>query len=170
MLRKILAFTILAPALLACAPFAPTDLQSMTPQQLSLVDTTCTQVMGLRAGEYYFAQCRETLAHALAAKIEDQDMGAAYGDCRWRGLAEGTAAFSTCMLDSKATASPAEAVPANFAGNAGVDSGKSFYHMTPREAFQHERYSCAQLGLLPGGGAFGQCVANLQIAMMANTN
>ena len=97
-------------------------------------------------------------------------MAAAYGDCRRRDLAEGTAAFSTCMLDSKATASAAQPVALALADPPGMEFGKSFYHMTPREQFQRERYSCAELGLLPGGGAFGQCVANLQVAMMANPN
>jgi hypothetical protein len=168
MLRKILACTTLMPMLLACAPFAQADIQSMSPEQISLVDSTCMQVMGLRKGEYYFFQCRDSLAQSLAAKTDGQDMAAAYRDCRQRGLAEGTAAFSTCMLDSPARASRPQSMAVADATIPGVVAGHSFYHMPPRERFQHERYSCAQLGLLPGTGTFGECVTSLEGAMTAN--
>jgi hypothetical protein len=168
MLRKILACTTLMPMLLACAPFAQADIQSMSPEQVSLVDSTCMQVMGLRKGEYYFFQCRDSLAQSLAAKTEGQDMVAAYRDCRQRGLAEGTAAFSTCMLDSPARTSRPQSMAVADTTTPGVVAGHSFYHMPPRERFQHERYSCAQLGLLPGTGTFGECVTSLEGAMTAN--
>ena len=166
MLRKILACATLMPMLLACAPFAQADMQSISPEQVSLVDSTCTQVMGLRKGEYYFALCRETLAHSLAAKMEGRDMAAAYGDCRQRGLAEGTAAFSTCVLDSKAAAPVPQPTAIAYTGAPGTEPGKSYYDVTNHVQFLRERYSCAQLGLLPGSGAFGECVAGLQGALL----
>lgn len=168
MLRKILACTTLMPMLLACAPFAQADMRSMSPEQVSLVDSTCMQVMGLRKGEYYFFQCRDSLAQSLAAKTEGQDMAAAYRDCRQRGLAEGSAAFSTCMLNSPTEAHRSQSMAVADTIAPGVAAGHSFYHMPPRERFQHERYSCAQLGLFPGSGAFGECVTGLEGAMTAN--
>jgi hypothetical protein len=169
MLRKILACAALMPMILACAPFAQADMQSMSPAQVSLVDTTCMQVMGLRRGEYYFALCRESLAHSLEAKLEGQDMAAAYTNCRQRGLGEGTAALSTCMLaDPPATASSSQLPAVANATGLGGDASLSFYHMPPRIRIEHERYSCAQLGLLPGSGAFGECFGSLNVAMTFN--
>lgn len=171
MLRNILACITAVPMLLACAPFAQADdMRSMSPQQLSVIDATCTQVMGLRTGEYNYALCRESLASTLAARKEGQDMAAAYKDCRQRGLADGSVPFSTCMLESHATASTTQPVPVAYTGAPGTEPGKSFYSIPPRAQFQRERYACAQLGLLPGSGAFGQCVANLQIAMLPSTD
>jgi hypothetical protein len=166
MFRTILACTTLMPMLLACAPFAQAD--SISPEQVSLVDSTCMQVMGLRKGEYYFFQCHDSLAQSLTAKTEGQDMAAAYRDCRQRGLAEGTAVFSTCMLDSPARASRPQSMAVAERIAPSVAAGHSFYHMPPHERFQHERYSCAQLGLLPGTGTFGECVTSLEGAMTAN--
>ena len=170
MLNKVLACATLMPMLLACAPLAQADMRDMSPEQVSLVDNTCTQVMGLRKGEYYFALCHESLAHALANKAQGQEMAAAYKECRQHGLAEGTAAFSTCMLDSKATVSSPQPLTLAYAAAPGTEPGKSFYHMTPTEVWNHERYSCAQLGLVPGSAAFGECVANLVGALQSNPN
>jgi len=170
MLRKILPCAAIAPFLLACAPFAQADMQSMSPQQASLLDSTCTQVMGLRKGEYYYALCRESLSGTLAARKQGQDVAAAYKECRQQGLADGSVAFSTCMLESKATAAVAQPVSVSYTGAPSTEPGKSFYSIPPRVQFQRERYACAQLGLSPGAGAFGQCVADLQIAMQSNPN
>lgn len=170
MLRNILVCFALAPALLACAPVGQTDIQAMSPQQASLVDTTCMRVMGLEQGQYQFALCRESLATTLAARKEGQDMVAAYKDCRQRGLADGTAAFSTCMLQSNAPASAPQPVEVSYTGTPDTEPGKSFFSIPPRVQFQRERYACAQLGLLPGSGIFGHCVANLQIAMLPETD
>jgi len=170
MFRKILAFAIMTPMLLACAPFAQAGIQSISPEQVSLVDTTCMQVMGLRQGEYYFAMCRESLANTLAARKEGRDMAAAYKDCRQRGLTDGTAALSTCMLDSNVTASTSKPMTVAYTASPAAEPGKSFYSVPPRVQFLRERYSCAQLGLLPGSAAFHQCVANLVGAMMLTTD
>ena len=170
MLRNILVCLVLAPALLACAPFGQTDVQAMSPQQASLVDSTCTRVMGLEQGQYQFALCRESLANTLAARKEGQDMAAAYTDCRKRGLADGTTALSTCMLQSNAPASTPQSVEVAYTDAPGTEPGKSFFSVPPRAQFQRERYACAQLGLLPGSGGFGHCVANLQTAMLPESD
>lgn len=170
MLRNFLIGVVLAPALFACAPFQQAEIQTIPPQQVALVDATCTQVMGLRKGEYYYLMCHESLSNTLAAQKEGRDMAAAYMDCRKRGLAEGTAIFSTCMLDSNATAPSSLPVAAHISSPPGIELGMSYYHMPPRVVFQRERYSCAQLGLLPGSGAFGECVAGLQAAFMPSSD
>ena len=156
--------------LIACAPFGQTDIQAMSPQQASLVDATCARVMGLVQGQYQFALCRESLAKTLAARKEGQDMAAAYKDCRQRGFADGTAAFSTCMLESNAPTSPSPSMEIAYTGAPGTEPGKSFFSIPPRVQYQRERYACAQLGLLPGSGAFGYCVADLQTAMLPTSD
>ena len=170
MFRKILALAVLAPMLLACAPFARADSRSISPQQASLVDATCSQVMGLGRGESFYAQCQESLSNTLVARQQGHDMAAAYRDCRQQRLAEGTPAFSTCMLESGATAPVAQPVALAYTATPSTEPGKSFYSIPPRVQFQRERYSCAQLGLTPGSAFFGQCVADLQIAMLPSTN
>jgi hypothetical protein len=78
MVRKLLATATLLPLVFACAPFAQARDYSLSPDQLSLVDQTCLQVMGLKRGETQFAGCRESLSQALAAKSESQPVAAAY--------------------------------------------------------------------------------------------
>ena len=170
MLRKILACAALTPMLMACAPFAHADSRSISPEQASLVDSTCSQVMGLGKGESFYAECRESLTNTLAARQQGHDMAAAYKDCRQHGLAEGTPGFSTCMLDSNVTAPPVQPIAATYTGAPSTEPGKSFYSIPPRVQYQRERYSCAQLGLVPGTAQFTQCVADLQIAMLPTTN
>ena len=170
MLCKVLAGIALLPLLMGCGSFQQADIPSMSPQQVSLVDATCTQVMGLRKGEYYFAMCRESLANTLVARKEERDMVAAYKDCRQRGLKDGTAAFSTCMLDSGASAPAAKPMTIAYTGTPATEPGKSFYAVPMRVQFQRERYSCAQLGLLPDSRAFGQCVADLEGALLPQTD
>lgn len=164
MLRNIPFFIALAPILLACAPFGQTDIQAMSPEQASLMDSTCTQVMGLKQGQYQFALCRESLAGVVVANTAGQNMAAAYEQCSQRGLVEGTARFSTCMLESNAKAPPPQVTPIAYTGAPGTEPGKSFFDVTPHVRWNRERYSCAQLGLVPGSGAFGQCVARLESA------
>ena len=168
MLQKILAAAAVMPLLLACVPFAQADIQSISPQQASLVDSTCSGAMGLKRGEYYFALCRESLAQALAAKAEGQDMTAAYRDCRKREPRDATAALSTCMLDSQARATGTRAVDVADVGLSAAEPATSLYHMPPHMRIQHERYACAQLGLLPGSSAFSECFADLNTAMTSN--
>ena len=166
MLQRLLACATVMPMLLACAPFAQADMQSMPPGRASLVDNACTGAMGLKRGEYYFALCRESLAQALEAKSEGQEMTAAYRDCRRREPRDGAAALSTCMLDTPARETRPVAVA--DAGLSATEPATSFYHMPPRMRVQHERYACAQLGLLPGSGAFSECFADLNTALTSN--
>ena len=63
MFRKLFAAVVL----IALIPFAQAEESSLSPGQLSLVDQTCTRVMGLRPGETYFALCRQSLSDALPA-------------------------------------------------------------------------------------------------------
>ena len=63
MFRKLFAAVVL----IALIPFAQAEESSLSPGQLSLVDQTCTRVMGLAPGETYFALCRQSLSDALPA-------------------------------------------------------------------------------------------------------
>src|ERR1700722_10754892 len=98
---------------------------------LSQVDITCSRIMGLKPGEAYYAACRESLSQSLAAQSENRALAAAYWQCHQLGLASGSAAFSTCILDKEnageAGFTRALTVADSVSANASAD--KSFYEM-----------------------------------------
>lgn len=165
MIRTVLAAAAAIPLLMGCALFAHAeDLGRMTPTQMGVINTVCAKVMGLRQGEVYYADCQDSLAHSLARR--DAAYGTAAGEesCRGRGLAPGSAALATCMLDAHARGAAPTPQPVTFVSDA-VEPGKSYYSVTPSVQFQRKRYACAQLGLTPGSGLFGECVASLEGAL-----
>ena len=167
---KLFAYPGLIAILLAFVPFAQAGTPPTQPGEQSLVDATCTEVMGLKKGEYDFAQCRESLAHALAARLEGQNMAVAYDECAHQGLTAASPAFATCMLDAKAAASAPPSFRLAYAGEPGTEAGKSYYEVSPTVRWNRERYSCAQLGILPGSRLFAQCLTGLDGALMPNMN
>jgi hypothetical protein len=169
MLRKLFAFAAL-PMILSCAPFQQASAENdLTPQQSAQIDDVCKAVMGLRPGEQHYLDCQDSLMHSMTRKIAAESMGDAADRCRAQGLAQGSAALSVCMLDHQqnpqrlaATVQPISLTDASSA----LQSGKSYYDVTPSTRWQRERYSCAQLGLMPGTGLFGQCVTSLEGEML----
>jgi hypothetical protein len=121
MVHKLLAAATLMSLVFVCAPFAQARNYSLSPDQRSLVDQTCIQVMGLKRGETQFAGCRAGLSQALAARSGSQPLAATYasGDIeagksffavspivRWNrehyscarlGLAPGSTLFGQCV-------------------------------------------------------------------------
>jgi hypothetical protein len=171
LLHKILTTALLAPLIVACAPFAGPPAPTLAPEQASLVQTTCDRVMGLAHSGVYRDLCRESLSQSLARKDEAEAMAGAYGDCRHRGLSEGSAAFSACMLDREPQPHPAAARTASLAYDMNApENTKGYFDVNNTVHWRREQYSCAQLGLTPGTGAFGQCVANLDAALVPVTN
>jgi hypothetical protein len=163
MLRKLFVSAAL-PMLLGCAPLQQAGANDLTPPQSSQIDAVCTAVMGLQPGEKYFADCQDSLMHSATRRNAAETMGAALNACRDKGLPQGSAALSVCMLDQKTNAAPRHiaAQPVSLAAaNGALQSSKSYYDVTPAARWQRERYSCAQLGLMPGSGLFGECVASL---------
>jgi hypothetical protein len=171
MVRKILTATLLAPLMVACAPFAASSAPSLTPEQASLVQATCDRVMGLAHSGIYRDECRDSLSQSLARKVEAEAMAGAYGDCRHQGLSEGSAVFSACMLDrqSQPRAVAMQTTSLAYDTNA-PENAKGFFDVNNTVHWRREQYSCAQLGLTPGTGAFGQCVASLDAAMLPITD
>ncbi len=172
MLRTFIAAGTVLPLLLGCAAFAQTDDSgAMSPDQAALVSATCTKVMGLRQGETYFAACQDSLAHSLARREATYRLAAGGQVCSRQGLADGSAAMATCTLDRAAAvrAAPLAAEPVAFSAEA-TEAGKSYYSVTHDVKFQRERYSCAQLGLMPNSGLFGECVASLEGALLPDPN
>jgi hypothetical protein len=171
MARKDLIVAIFAPLIVACSPFAAFSAPALAPGQVSLVQQTCDRVMGLAQGGLYRELCRESLSQSLARKTEGAAMAASYSDCRHQGLSEGSAAFSTCMLNRqfRSRASAPQAVSLAYDANA-PESTKSYFDVDNMVHWRREQYSCAQLGLTPGTGSFGKCVTNLDGAMLPNPN
>jgi len=166
MVRKIFAIALLTPLIVACAPFAAPAAPALVPEQVSLVQATCDHVMGLTHSGVYRDLCRESLSQSLAHKQEAEAMAGAYGDCRHQGLSEGSAAFSACMLDrqSQPRASAMQTASLAYDTNA-PENTKGYFDVNNTVHWRREQYSCAQLGLTPGTGAFGQCVASLDAAL-----
>src|ERR1700742_4487528 len=97
MLRKLALFAAL-PMVLSCTPFQQASANNgLNADQSSLVDAACTNVMGLRPGESYFANCRETLARSLDRKSAAAAMAAAAGGCRHNPV--GSFGLAGCMHD-----------------------------------------------------------------------
>lgn len=163
MVRTLLAIVTAAPLLLGCAVFAQAeDLNNMTPDEMSLINATCSNVMGLRKGEYQYSSCQDSLSHSLARRDAAYRMIASDDACTRHGLRPGTAVFATCMLEGEhGTSAPPALQPVAFSAEA-TEAGKSYFNVSNGVKFQRERYSCAQLGLMPNSGLFGECVASLE--------
>jgi hypothetical protein len=171
MVRKLLTTLLIAPLMVACAPFAASAAPALSPEQASLVQATCDQVMGLAHGGVYRDECRESLSASLAKKLEAEGMAGSYVDCRGQGLNEGSPAFSACVLDRKSRPVAAAAQPASLSYDMRApENAKGYFDVTNAVHWRREQYSCARLGLTPGTGAFGQCVASLDAALMPNPN
>jgi hypothetical protein len=161
----------LSPMIVACAPLQPVSTSALSPDQSELINTTCTNVMGFREGEAYYLDCQDSLAHSLARKIKTEASVIAEDTCRKNGLTSGSSAFAICALNEQNAAAariPVRAMPIADIGpaNTVLQSGKSYYNVSPRVQFQRERYACARLGLVPGSGLFGICTASLEGAFM----
>ena len=167
MLRRITAAAVSMLAMLGFAPLAEAAGPAMMPQ-LSQVDRACSKIMGLKPGETYYAACRESLAQSQAAQAENRALADAYGQCRRLGLASGSAAFSTCILDRENAPEAAPTLAAADSVNTGASV--SFYEMSPSLRWNRERYACAQMGLVPGSDDFRGCVGNLDGAFLPSQN
>ena len=166
MFRTLIAVATCVPLLMACSGLVqPDGIRAVTANQADLVNATCANVMGLRKGDYYFAQCQDSLANSLVRRDEAWRMAASEQACRSKDRGSDSVALATCMLDSRSdAAAPVPPQPVALR-SAAIEPGKSYYSVTPTAKFQRERYSCAQLGLIPGSGGFGECVASLEGAL-----
>ncbi len=169
MVHRLLSTAALVPFLLACAPLTASSAPALTGDQAALVRATCDRVMGLAHSNYYLDQCVDSLSQSLARKVAADAMANGYEDCRAQGLSEGSAAFSTCMLDRRPRARAAQ--PMTLAYDAGApENARGYFDVNNSVHWRREQYSCAQLGLTPGGAAFGQCVASLDAALFPDPN
>jgi hypothetical protein len=168
-MHKLLAAAALVPLLMAplsafAAPPLSPELRAIEPGQRELVAATCDRVMGLSSGGLYRQECLDSLARAVARKAESAQMAGSYVACRSQGLQEGTAAFSTCMLDDRAAVASAQ--PVKFAYDSNTpENAKSYFDVTNSVHWRREQYACAQIGLTPGTGGFAECTAGLQAAL-----
>lgn len=164
MLRYLALISLLA-STCACAA-QPAAISAVGPQQASVIEGSCTTIMGLRQGEYAYAMCKESLTATAGAMVEGQARVAAYDSCRNRGMTAGSAALATCMLGKQDNASVraiSASTPISLEAlrHNGLSVGDSYYNVTHSVQWRREQYSCAQLGLVPGSSSFGQCVASL---------
>ena len=173
-MHKLLAIAALVPLLLACAPLGAgpplsPEQSALAPDQRELVAQTCDRVMGLSSGGVYRSECMDSLARSVAGKIETAQLIGSYQACRGQGLHEGTAAFSTCMLDSQDRGTAMLVEPVKLASVPNTpENSKSYFDVSNLSHWRREQYACAQIGLTPGTAAFGQCTAGLEAALMPN--
>lgn len=169
MVRKV-AISAILPFLLACAPQGAFSSPMLTAGQQSLVRQTCDQVMGLARSGIYRDQCIDSLSRSLGRKVAAQAVASGYGDCRQQGLTEGSAALSACVLGHQNTPA-ADIQPVSLTYDAAAtQSGKSYFDVSPSVVWRREQYACAQLGLVPGTGSYGECLASLQGALLPDPN
>lgn len=162
----------LSPLIGACALVATgcvaQTATSLPPQQAALVRATCEKIM--RVGRTIaLSACSEALTDSLVA--HEQGYVAVQGDrtCSSQGLKPGTAEFATCVLDHRRQyASAPMQVAANgtaprltYDPSKDVGASQDYYDASFDTKRRREEYSCAQLGLDPDSGEFGQCVAGL---------
>jgi hypothetical protein len=145
---------------------------TLVSNQLSLLDAICTKVMGLNPGESYFAGCKKILSQSLVQKAQETAASGADHACSERGLAPGTAAFSTCVLDSENDPSlnVKDQTGTAYPDGANIAAGQSFYNVSFSVRWNRERYACASLGLIPNGAAFDQCVSGLDSSFLPSPN
>ena len=175
-MRRLLATAAFLPLLLACVPLGASaapplspEQRALAPDQRELVAQTCDRVMGLSSGGIYRQECMDSLARSVAGKTETAHLVGSYQACRGQGLHEGTAAFSTCMLDSQAPGAAMSAEPVKLAYDWNTpENSKGYFDVNNRVHWRREQYACAQIGLTPGTGAFGECTTSLEGALMPN--
>ena len=175
-MRKHLATAALLPLLLASMPLGASaapplspEQRALAPDQRELVAQTCDRVMGLSSGGLYRQECMDSLARTVAGRDETAHLVGSYQTCRGQGLHEGTAAFSTCMLDSQDRGAAMSAEPVKLAYDWNTpENAKSYFDVSNHVHWRREQYACAQIGLTPGSAAFGQCTGGLEAALMPN--
>lgn len=162
MLRPLLIAAAVVPVLMGCAAFAQTqDFGNRSPAEVALINATCHRVMGLRDGEEFYQDCQDSLAHMMARRDAAYAMAAGESTCLAQGLKPGSAALATCTLDRRSGAAGAPALQP-VALSQSIEPGRSYYSVRAEVQIERQRHACAQLGLMPGSGLFGECVANLQ--------
>lgn len=165
MLRPLIAAAAMMPLLMGCAALAQAqDRDGRTPEEMALVNATCTKVMGLRKGEEFYLDCRDSLSHSLARRDAAYEMAANDAACRRLGLSPGSAALATCVLDHQPTAANAPLLQPVALSEA-IQPGRSYYSVMPDVQTARRRHACAQLGLMPSSGLFGECVGDLDHAL-----
>jgi hypothetical protein len=162
MLRKLLALTTAIPVITACAAFQALAMPQVTPQQTALIQATCTTVDRLHQGQAQWDGCVASLSETAMHENRDSQLDQAYRACAKDGLKANTAELSTCVLDRKNAAASRSVIAADIAYVKPADSDPSSYFSASFDTRRHrEEYSCALMGLQPGSGSFGSCVANL---------
>ena len=168
-MRKIVFLAIVIPLMGSCASYGM-ESPALAPAQISLIDSTCGEIMGLHRGEYYYQMCQESLGNSLSGKLAAEDTARGWTDCRNARLAPGSADFAACVLQHQ-TSPSVSADPTPTAARLvyprdQLQSDKSYYRVTNAMHWKREQYSCAQLGLEPGSGGFAHCVASLDAALL----
>jgi hypothetical protein len=142
------------------------------PQQAALIQATCRNIMRVGHSGVDLAACTESLSDSLAAREQGYADVQSDRACSGEGLTPGSAQFATCVLDRKRHYQAAPALMAvngtpqlTYDPSKDVDASENYYDASFDTKRRREEYSCAQLGLDPDSGGFGQCVASLDASL-----
>lgn len=145
----------------------------LSPEQVSLTHETCVNIMRVSQGTVQFDACAESLAKTLSDGNKIQLLTKSYDDCTAAHHKDGTPEFASCVLDRKnALSQPGGAVAESDSTLPSKNEAaqRSYSSSNAEERRRKEEYSCAQLGLSPGRASFGQCVAQLDVALWGVNN
>jgi hypothetical protein len=152
----------------------------LTPEQTARIQDICLNTMRMQRGEVHFDTCVSVLSTTFAQQLEGHTMNANRAGCEQAGLHPGSTEFDVCVAnlenrdDSRKdntvqavnTASDAALLPSDPASTSpNDDKYPSDTSSPPMIRFARARVSCAELGLDPQSSAFGNCVADLDVAL-----
>lgn len=140
--------------LAGCATPALETLGDLSPREVRQIEQTCEQTLGAQPGGRYFASCRSRLAAAARRQDARRLAAQVQADCARAGWRDGSSEFSLCVLGARTPAHDPAAPP------------KPLALASRTEVHHRAELSCAKLGLDPNAGDFGDCVTELEVAIL----
>lgn len=165
---------VLAAVIFAGVDAGAQDVNRLNQPADALIESICTDIMLVQRGTVQFIACSESLMRSHGIQSRGSSIQSAIAECKKGSLREGTGEFATCVLDQRNHIEDTQ-LPSGEIESVVVSAVKlrfpaalsrtSFVSSTPKERRRKQEYACAQLGLLPGFGAFSQCVADLAVSL-----
>lgn len=145
---------------------------NLSADQAALVKQTCSDTMRIRQGYVQYEACVESLSATLVKREEIKRLSSAYDACTDTEHLQGSSKFAQCVLNEKNASAgmPQDgAVKVNGAAPASTAT-RSFTESDAQGRRALEERACANLGLIPGQAAFGDCVTHLDINLWTVAN
>lgn len=168
---RVQALTVLFGTIAVAGLVAPAHASGKTGAEES-AQQICQMVIGVRPGEYHFNDCVSSLSDSLESARLARAVAKARNACFAKGLEVGSAALSSCLLQSE------NAKPAAFADQPGstslvvgltsdLQTSEPYARASFDTVLRRERQACALTGFDPVSSGFADCVSNLQSTLQA---